>query len=87
VEPSRNGGLVRIVSPLSVSILMTSAPMSASIREQWRLAMVVEKSRTRRSAKAFVVVPSCLSANCIPGVPLEQRLFFLVRAPPLDGGD
>ena len=32
--PLRNGGRVRIVSPSAVSILMTSAPMSASIRVQ-----------------------------------------------------
>ncbi|KIZ39805.1 hypothetical protein OO17_19355 [Rhodopseudomonas palustris] len=33
---------------------MTSAPMSASIRAQCGPAMVVEKSSTRRPAKAFV---------------------------------
>ena len=48
LQKLRTGGRVRIVSPSDVSILMTSAPISASIREQCGPAMVVEKSSTRR---------------------------------------
>src|SRR3954470_1576798 len=90
LQPLRSGGRVRIVSPPSVSILMTSAPMSASIRAQWGPAMVVEKSRTRRPAKAFVVVPSCLSDSCMPACVLESlrnlSKFSVVGAPTLEGG-
>src|SRR5471032_1929359 len=46
--PSRNTGRERIRSPSGDSTLITSAPMSASRREQWGPAMVVEKSRTLR---------------------------------------
>src|SRR5215469_12074579 len=64
-QPLRTGGRVRIVSPSSVSILMTSAPMSASMREQWGPAIVVEKSSTRRPAKHPVKVPSSFSDSVI----------------------
>src|SRR5476651_2583408 len=46
--PSRNTGRERIRSPSGDSSLITSAPMSASRREQWGPAMVVEKSMTLR---------------------------------------
>src|SRR6185369_1652165 len=59
------GGRVRIVSPSSVSILMTSAPMSASIRVQCGPAIVVEKSRTRRPAKLPVKFLSSLPGMVI----------------------
>src|SRR5262249_46051993 len=61
----RRGGRVRMVSPSALSILITSAPMSASIRAQWGPAIVVEKSSTRRPAKHPVKVLSSLSDNVI----------------------
>src|SRR6266576_3865631 len=48
----RNGGRVRIMSPSGASILITSAPRSASIRPQWGPAIVVVKSSTRRPTNA-----------------------------------
>src|SRR5215831_782774 len=54
-----------MVSPSALSILITSAPMSASIRAQWGPAIVVEKSSTRRPAKQPVKVLSSLSDNVI----------------------
>jgi hypothetical protein len=65
----RTGGRVRIVSPSAGSILMTSAPMSASIRAQCGPAIVVEKSSTRRPAKLFVKIPSSFSAIAILEAP------------------
>src|SRR5271170_894899 len=55
LAPSRNGGRVRIMSPSGASILITSAPRSASIRPQCGPAIVVVKSATRRPAKALVI--------------------------------
>src|SRR5476649_2307440 len=49
--PSRITGRERIRSPSGDSTLITSAPMSASRREQWGPAMVVEKSRTLRHVR------------------------------------
>src|SRR5438105_2167241 len=43
--------VIGIVSPSTDSILMTSAPISASIRVQCGPAIVVEKSSTRSPAK------------------------------------
>ena len=49
--------VIGIVSPSTDSILMTSAPISASIRVQCGPAIVVEKSSTRSPAKLFVKIP------------------------------
>src|ERR1700736_743952 len=49
--PSRMTGRERIRSPSGDSTLITSAPMSASSREQCGPAIVVEKSSTLRSAR------------------------------------
>src|ERR1700722_13728522 len=50
----RSGGRLRMVSPSTCSILMTSAPMSASILAQCGPAIVVEKSRTRWPSMAEI---------------------------------
>jgi starch synthase len=50
----RSGRRVRMVSPSAVSILMTSGPVSASIRVQCGPAIVVEKSSTRRPSGGIV---------------------------------
>src|SRR5262249_35241423 len=52
LAPFLNGGRVRIISPLGASILITSAPRSASKRVQCGPAIVVVKSSTRRPDKA-----------------------------------
>src|SRR3990167_2124533 len=52
--PSRCTGRLRMRSPSGDSILITSAPMSASNRLQCGPAMVVEKSRTRRPSSGLV---------------------------------
>src|ERR1700687_2952382 len=54
-----------MVSPSTCSILITSAPMSASIRVQCGPAIVVEKSSTRRPAKLFVKLASSFAAIVI----------------------
>jgi hypothetical protein len=56
----RTGGRVRIVSPPSVSILMTSAPMSASIRAQWGPAMMVEKIQDPQAGRCLCRLPLML---------------------------
>src|SRR5713226_5292261 len=65
LQPLRTGGRVLIVSPSADSTLMTSAPMSASIRVQCGPAIVVEKSRTRRPPKPFVAILSSFAATVI----------------------
>src|SRR5579864_6538751 len=54
LAPFRNGRRARIMSPPSgVSILITSAPISAISRVQCGPAIVVVKSRTRTPSRAF----------------------------------
>ncbi len=50
-----SGGRVRIISPSGASILITSAPRSASIRPQCGPAIVVVKSSTRSPSKALFI--------------------------------
>src|ERR1700722_1842651 len=80
----RSGGRLRMVSPSTCSILMTSALMSASILAQCGPAIVVEKSRTRRPSKHFVTCPSWSGASVIPAFLPRQALGFGRRAT-LDG--
>ncbi len=58
LAPSRNGGRVRIMSPSGASILITSAPRSASIRPQCGPAIVVVKSSTRSPSNALFITAS-----------------------------
>src|SRR4029079_2377133 len=67
--PSRCTGRLRIRSPSGDSTLITSAPMSASNREQCGPAMVVEKSSTRTSerGRGLVLVMS------FPGTSMDDE--------------
>src|SRR5258708_32514 len=65
LAPFRSGSRARIISPPSgVSILITSAPISAINRVQCGPAIVVVKSRTRTPSRAFGIgVSRCLRAE------------------------
>src|ERR1700740_920119 len=47
-------------SPSGGSILITSAPTSASSRAQYGPASMIEKSSTRMPSSGIVVVPTCI---------------------------
>src|ERR1700756_3294855 len=75
-----------MVSPSALSTLITSAPMSASIRAQWGPAIVVEKSSTRSPAKHPVKVLSSLSDNVIVESSLASAM-LPARVETLDWAD
>src|SRR5215212_10973001 len=80
LAPLRKGGRDRIMSPSGDSILITSAPRSASSRVQCGPAIVVVKSTTRMPARASVFIGLPSQQNHHHAADHEDRAAELAQA-------
>src|SRR3546814_6758926 len=79
-SPAMSGGSMRRVSsPASFSTLITSAPMSASMRPQTGPAMMCASSTTRQPARGPPAISAALPVRLALG---EEGLEALAELPP-----